>query len=234
MAVGQLLQTDGIIEVLGIGRVDGDGEGFAEIAAFLDFVPANGNGNPIGFFFNLFRKLYRIFVRCQDGFHLHIVLARLTKHADDFAKGVARAIGPVGEVDDDLHSILGTIEVATRDEDIDRHPVHIGTDEDIAMGYGKHTHKLSVAAFEHLHYFSFGFAVVAFWEHGHTNMVAMQGFIGVVGGDEDILAFTVVAHHVSLARRLHFHRALHILGLRPKLRHTLRPHHITIGAFFLK
>ena len=88
MAVVQLLQTDGIVEVLGIGRVDSDGEHLAEIAAFFDFVPANGNGNLIRFFFHLIRKLDGIVMCCKNGLHLHIVLARLAEHADNLAKGV--------------------------------------------------------------------------------------------------------------------------------------------------
>ena len=137
-------------------------------------------------------------------------------------------------MNDDLLPIFGTIEIATRDEDIDRHPVHIGADEDVAVCDAQHTNKFSMLAFEHLHNLTFGFAVVTFGEHGHAHAVAMQGLVGVLGGDEDVFAFAVVAHHVGLARRLHLDRTLDIFRLRPELRHTLWTHHIAVGTHLLQ
>ena len=137
-------------------------------------------------------------------------------------------------MNDDFHAVLGTIEVASWDENVDWHPIHIGTNEDITMGYGKHAHKLSVFAFQNLHNFAFGLAVVTFGEHGHTHMVAMQGLIGVLSRDEDVLTFAVVAHHVSLARRLHLNRAFHIFRLWPKLRHACVAHHIAEWSSLLQ
>ena len=170
----------------------------------------------------------------KDGFHLHIVLAGLAEHADNLAEGVARAVGPVGKVDDDLHAVLGAVEVTAWDEDVDRHPLHIGTDEDIAVGDGEHAHKLGVAAFEYLHDFAFGLAVVTLGEHGHAHAVAMKCLARVGSGDEDVLTVAIVAHHIRLARRLHLHRALHILRLRSKLSHALRTHHIAVGTHLLQ
>ena len=89
MAVFHLLQTDGIVEVLSIGWVDGDGEYFTEVAAAFDFVFADVNRNPIRFFFNIFWKLDGVFVCSQDTFHLNIVLAGLAEHADHLSEGVA-------------------------------------------------------------------------------------------------------------------------------------------------
>ena len=89
MTVLHLLQADGIVEVLGIGRVDGDGEGLAEVAALFDFVLADFDGNLAGFLLHLLGKLDGVFVGGEDAFHLHVVLARLAEHAGDFAKGVA-------------------------------------------------------------------------------------------------------------------------------------------------
>ena len=172
-------------------------------------------------------------MRRQDALHLHIVLARIAEYADDFAEGVARSVGPIGEMDDDLHAILGTAKVATRDEDVDRHPLYIGADEDIAVRNSEHTHKLGMLTLKHLHNLAFGLAVVAFGKHGHAHTVAMQRLVGVGSRDENVLAFAVVAHHVGLARRLHLHRAFHILRLWTELRHTQGTHHIAIGTRFL-
>ena len=231
MAVFQFLQADGIVEVLSIGRVNGNSEHFTEVAAMFDFILVDGNRNPICFFFNFFRELYRVFVCSKDRFHLHIVLTWFAQHADNLAKGVARAIGPIDEMDDDLHTIFGTIEVAAWDENVDWHPIHIGADEDITMRNSKYTDKFGMFAFQHLHNLAFRFAVVAFREHGHAHAVAMQGFIGVVSGNEDVLAFAVVTYHVCLACGFHLHYTFHIFRLGSKLRHTLRAHHITIGPF---
>ncbi len=137
-------------------------------------------------------------------------------------------------MNDDFHAVLGTVKVASRNENVDRHPVDIGTNEDIAMGYGKHAHKLSVFAFQNLHNLAFGLAVVAFGKHGHTHMVTMQGLIGVLSRDEDVLTFAVVAHHVSLARRLHLNSAFHIFRLWPKLRHACVAHHIAERSSLLQ
>ena len=234
VAVFHLLQADGIVEVLGVGRVDGDGEGLAEVTAFLDFGVTDFYRNLCGLTLHLFRKLDRIVMGSEDGFHLHIVLAGLAEHADNLTEGVARAVGPVGKVDDDLHAVLGAFEVASWDEDVDRHPLHIGTDEDVAVGDGEHAHKLGVAAFEHLHDFAFGLAVVTLGKHGHAHAVAVKCLAGVGSGDEDVLTVAIVAHHIGLARRLHLHRTLHILRLGAELRHALRTHHIAIGTHLLQ
>ena len=127
----------------------------------------------VRFAFHLFWKLNRVFMCGQDAFHLHIILARLAEHTDNFAEGVARSVRPVGQVDDDFHAVLGAVKVTTRDEDIYRHPVHIGADENIAMRDAQQADKFGVAAFEHLHNLSFRLAVVALGKHGHAHMVAM-------------------------------------------------------------
>ena len=224
MAVRQLLQRDGVIEVLRVGGVDGDGEHLAEVAAFLYLVLANLGGNLAGFLLYLFRELYRVF----DGFHFHVVLARLAEHAGDFAEGVARAVGPIDEVGDDLVAVFGAMQAAARDEDIDRHPVHVGAHIHITPRDVEDAHEVGVAAFQNFHDFALGLRVVALGEHGHAHAVAMQRLEGVVGRDEDVVAFLVVADDVGLARRFHLHRAFHVFRLRAKLRHALRAHHITV------
>ena len=228
VSIGQLLEAYGIVEVFGIGRVDGDGEHLAEVAALLDFVIADRNRYSIGFFFNFFWKLYRIFVGGQDAFHLHVVLARFAEHSDNLTEGVARSVGPVHEMDDDFLAVFGTVEVATRDEDIHGHPFYIGANEDIAVADAQQADELSMAALQHLHNLAFGLRVVALWEHRHANTVAMQSLVSVTGCDEDVLAFAVVAHHISLARRFHLHRAFHIFLFRPELGYALGTHHVAI------
>ena len=231
MAVGQFLQTDGIVEVFRIGGVDGDGEHRAEVAAFFYLVPADFGGNLTCLFFNLFGKFYRVLMGGQDAFHFHIVLAGLAQHTCDFAERIARAIGPIHKAGDDLLAVFRAVQVASRNENINWHPIHIGADINIAMRNAQHAHEVGVAAFQHLHDFAFGLRIIPFREHGHTHAVAMQCLVSVVGGDENVLAVFVVANDVGLARRFHFHRAFHIFRLRPKLRHAFRAHHITERPF---
>ena len=133
-------------------------------------------------------------------------------------------------MDDDLHAVLGTVEVATRNKDVDRHPLHIGANEDITVRNGEHTNKFRVTAFQHFNNLTFRLAVVTLGEHGHAHTVAMQSFVGILSSNEDILAFAVIAYHVGLARRLHLHYAFHIFRLGTELRHTCGTHHIAIRS----
>ena len=62
----------------------------------------------------------------------------------------------------------------------------------------------------------------------------MQGLAGVGSGDEDVFAFTVVAHHIGFACRLHLYGTLNIFRLGTELCHARVAHHVTIGAFLFE
>ena len=232
MAIGQLLERNGIVEVLGVGRVDGDGEDVTEVLPFLDFRLLNLSGYLFSFLFDLLRKFQRIVVRQQDRFHLHVVVAWIAQHPDDFAKGVARVLRPVHQVHHYLLTVAGTVQLALGHKDVDRYRIHVGCHKHIPVRDVQHPHEVGTFPLKHLHNLTFGLLALALRKHGHLHPVPMQGLSGVACRNEHIIAFTVVQNHVGFARRLHVDRAFHILLLGAVNLQIGRVQHVTIRPLF--
>jgi len=122
VAVFQLLQTQGVVKILGICWVNGKGGYCSKIAAVLcNLFFFNGSVQRISFLFYLFRELIRQPKFCQNCMNLCVVFSGITKHFDDLAKGRTGLLGPIHNAGDGLLSVLYAIELLLWNEDVDEH-----------------------------------------------------------------------------------------------------------------
>ena len=88
VAVVQLAERQGVVEVLGVGRVDGEGEDLAEVLAACAVLVGDDVGDEVGGVLHLFLELVGEAELRQDGVHFGIVLAG---HAQDVHNVAVRA-----------------------------------------------------------------------------------------------------------------------------------------------
>ena len=101
------LEGECVIEVLGIGGVNGEGGHVAEVAATQDLLFGDFRGDGFGLQLDgLWKGDGEVAFR-QDGEHLHVVAAGFAEHVDDFADGVAVTGCPVEDAHHHLVAGLG-------------------------------------------------------------------------------------------------------------------------------
>ena len=111
MPVFQLLEREGIVEVLGILRVDRECRDFPEISAVLDFLCRDGIFYLFSGFFHVYRELHGQFVFRHDGVHFRVVVSRRSENFQHFPHRVLLVLRPLGNLDDGFFPVLGTVQV---------------------------------------------------------------------------------------------------------------------------
>ena len=120
MPVFQLLEREGIVEVLGILRVDRECRDFPEISAVLDFLCRDGIFYLFSGFFHVCRELYGQFVFRHDCVHFRVVVSRRSENFQHFPHRVLLVLRPLGNLDDGFFPVLGTVQVCQGDKYIVR------------------------------------------------------------------------------------------------------------------
>ena len=120
MPVFQLLEREGIVEVLGILRVDRECRDFPEISAVLDFLCRDGIFYLFSSFFYVCRELYGQFVFRHDCVHFRVVVSRRSENFQHFPHRVLLVLRPLGNLDDGFFPVLGTVQVCQGDKYIVR------------------------------------------------------------------------------------------------------------------
>ena len=104
VAVVQLAEGQGVVVVLGVGRVDGEGEGLAEVLAAGAVLVGDFVGNGIRGVLHGLVELVRKAELRQDGVHFGVVLARHAQDVHDVADGAGFAARPLVHDGRDLHA----------------------------------------------------------------------------------------------------------------------------------
>ncbi len=107
LASGGVLEADGIIEIFGVIRIDGDDEMAAAIFPSGQLFGAHLVADGAGLFESLFGKMERQIVLAEDGKHVHAFFVRRTEDFDDFSFGIVVALFPGVEFDDDFVAEVG-------------------------------------------------------------------------------------------------------------------------------
>ena len=202
VAVLQAFERQRVVEVLGIGRVDGESQRLAVVAAAfevflcrcLDF---------LGFAFGIGRKIEREVVFRQYRLHLDIVVARPSQPLHHASHGVVHLLGPVGHLHHSLLAVLGTAQVAEGNEDVDHHIAVVAHQEGEFLHLLHASHKACLGALQYLYHLAFRLVHFALRKHQHLHRVAVQGVARVVGGNHNILAPLFLRNDVGLAGLLH-------------------------------
>ena len=120
---------DGIVEVLGIARVDGEGEHIAEVLALGNLLGRDAWVDAVG---SLLHSLW-VFVwqtkLSQDGMHLSVVVSALAEDVNHFADRVAGILWPRGDLHQCLLARVSSLQLVDRDEDVVRQRT-VGIDEE--------------------------------------------------------------------------------------------------------
>ena len=202
VAVRKRAEGEGVVEVFGIGWVDGEGGDGAEVAAVFE-VFGGGGGEGVGLSRYLLGEVEREVVFGEDGEHLDVVVAWAAEPFDDFADGVVHTVGPVGHLDDDLVAVLGAVEVGERDEYIDGHGAAVADHEGKTLLELDAADETSASPLEYLDHLAFGFVHLALWKHHHLDGVAVECVAGVARGNLDVVAVLVARNDIGLAALVH-------------------------------
>ena len=146
----QLLDTQGIIKVFGIFRVDGKREHIAEIPSAFNFLIRHRFRNGIGFphrFFGVRQFKSGIY---QDFFHLKIVSTYDAQHFSDRAHGyTAIAFLPIGNFNNDFIIVFGGTDLLQRNVHINGHVRIVGVEQRVFAVQADGSDKKLVGAFEY-------------------------------------------------------------------------------------
>ena len=206
-AVAHPAHRQRVVEVLGVGRVHGEGHRVAEVAPRGDLPGrdpgVDGPGGPL----DLLLEAVGEFVFGQNGVHLRIVVAGHAQPLDQLAHGAFAARLPVGDAHHDLLAVADVGARAFRQVDVHGHPARVGAHEDLVRAHLRHTHVGLAVAFDDARDLAFEFPVAAAVHHGHLHAVAVEGVGGVALIDENIV-FEPFDPHVHRARGGHVGHAL--------------------------
>ena len=181
------LEGEGVVEVLGIGGVDGEGGHVAEVAAAQDLLFRDFRGDRFGLQLDGFREGDREVALGEDAEHLHIVAAGLAEHVEDFADGIAVVARPVEDAHHHLVAGLGFAQVFAGDDDVAAQNRVVGHEEGDALLDVDGADELPFTALHDLDHLTFKAFAFAGGEEDHLHEVAVEGVAEVAVGHEDIV-----------------------------------------------
>ena len=118
-----------VVEVLGVGRVDGESGRRAEVAPGGDFLFGDAAVDGLGGVFDLRLEAVGEFVFGENGVHLGVVLPGHAQHFDQLAHGALAAGLPVDDAHDDFFALAHAGVFALGEVDVHRHLARIGPHE---------------------------------------------------------------------------------------------------------
>ena len=183
-AVFQPSDGEGVVKVLGILGVDGEGGDAAEVFALGYFFGGDFGRNLVGGF------LYGGGVDVgqaelgEDGVHLGGIVSGTAQDVDHLADGVLGFIGPFYYFDDGFVACLSAFQLFFGDKDIVGERTVLRNEEGVRFGYFERAYKGVVGSFQYFDYFAFGFASAAFGVEGDAHTVVVHGVCRVAFGDE--------------------------------------------------
>ena len=157
VAVVQPAEGQGVVEVLCVGRVNGEGEGLPEILAALEVLFAYLFGDSVGGVFDLLGEPVRQVEFRQDGMHLGLVLPRHAQHVDQVPDGIGVSAVPAVDHHRHLHALLRSHFGALGgiDLDIPGHALALHEHPGLLSDAVVDAHELLAAPLDYLDYFAF-------------------------------------------------------------------------------
>ena len=118
-----------VVEILGVGRVNGKGRYAAEIAASGNLLLRNVLIDFVGGILNALRKPIRQTVLGQNGVHLSVVFARISQNFNHLAYRVFLSVAPLHNLGDSLLASFGIFQLIERNKNIEWHLVVLWNEE---------------------------------------------------------------------------------------------------------
>ena len=214
-AAPEFAERDGVVEVLGIGRIYGKGQNLPEVLPALELFGSYGFWDAVGRVLNLLRETVGQVELGQDGMHLGFVFAGGAEHVFQHSVRVHLAAVPAVHNHRNLHPPFGS-ESGRRlgiDLDVVGHILALHQHPGLGADGMEDAHKLPAAALQHFDYFAFAAmterllagTVVrtrnAVAGNGHTNGVAVEGPARLVSRHVHVVVLPVDSHkHETVAR----------------------------------
>jgi len=125
----QLFERKGIIIILSIFGVNGDGKDISEIPALFIFIVGDFPWDAFSIFFNFSRKCQGKVMFGQNGLHLNIMLPGITENIRNLSKWVFRMLRPFSNACNSLLAVTGPLKLIQGYEYIYRHVPAVGNKE---------------------------------------------------------------------------------------------------------
>ena len=211
-----------IVEVFGIGRVDGEGKHFAEVLATSYLFGCDARIDAISGFFHILWIFVGQTVLGQDGMHLGIVLACLAQNVDDLAHNVlVLHRGPLGDTHHGFIARLTALELPLRYEHVMDKEVAVADEESEVALHLQLSHHLVVSTTQNLGHHSLFDVVLAPRHHRHPHTIAVESKHRVALGHKDWLVGAIGKERV-LAIGLTDEGTFHHLALQVQAETSVR------------
>ena len=175
----QYLYADGIVKVLGIVRVYGEGKYIAHIASAVYL----GLGNVLGYAVG--NGLYVLGVGVgqaefrQYGMHFGVVLARASQYVHHLADRVLGTFRPFYYTDNGLVTVIALLQVILGNEYVVGQSAVLGEQVGIVFAYLQSAHKLLFRSLHYFYYLCFADMIAATCQHGSLHLVSVHGMHGI-------------------------------------------------------
>ena len=200
-AIVELLDREGVVEVLGILRVDGAGPRVAEVLTLRHILIGYLTRDLLSSILHAFRVLIRQSVLRKDGVHLHIVVARFSEDVHDLTDDVLMlTVGPCRDLHHGLVVGLAAFELILRNEDILCKSVLRCDEERDVLVDTQTAHKLILGTLQDLDDLCLLDVLGAARHHRHAHAVTREGRHRVTLRDEDWLVAAVGDKRVLTVR----------------------------------
>ena len=178
-------EAEGVVEVLCVGWVDGEGEDVAHVdsAGYLFF--GNARRELLGSLLHLCWIGVRQSVLSQDSVHLGGVLACLAEDVNDLANRVLCLVGPLHDAHHGLVARLALLEVLLGDEDVVGQRAVLCEEVGIALLHLQGSHEGLVATLEYFSDGSLADVVFPAGQERDLHRVAVHGVEAVALGHQD-------------------------------------------------
>ena len=191
VAVFEWAYRQGVVKVLGVAGVDGEGGDVAHVDALGHFLVGYARTDFVGGLLDVLRVFVGQAVFGQDGVHLGVVLAVASQYVLDLAEGRLLVFGPLGDAHDGLVAVLGALELLARDDDVGGEELRVGVQHTELLLEADSADEGLRVLLDNLGDDGLGFDAFAARGHGDGDLVAVEGVHGVALGHHDCLAVLV-------------------------------------------
>ncbi len=203
VAVVELAQRQGVVEVFCVARVDGESGHIAHVAALGHNFVGNAGADFISGFLYRFGIAVGQTVLGHDSVDFGVVLAGRTEHVDNFALRVLGVVGPCGDTHHCLVAGLAAAEFGLGDVDVCGKELGVGEKVGEMFVYFQCADKGLVFALDDIDNLCLGLGAFDTCGDCHLYLVAVESVHGVALGNEDFLGAVVGDHAVFTVRPAH-------------------------------
>ena len=179
--------AQGVVEVLGVPGVDGEGGHGAEVLALCHLLGGDAGVDVAGGLLHGLGVFVRQAELGQDGVHLGVVLALPAEDVEDLSYGVHLVLRPGGDSGDGLVARLAAAQAVAGYDDVGGQELGVGHQGGVVALHLEGADEVLVVALDDLDDARLGLGSTAGGGDFHADAVAVEGVHGVALGHQDAL-----------------------------------------------